>query len=162
MATTSKQHLIQILNLKSSQLTTLPDSGQYFSPRWSPDGRFVVVVDGGSWTLELYDFAQQNWEKLTGAKGGYEVWSKDGRCIYFNNTTDAKLPEYRLCLSDRKPQLVANVAEAGPITMGDFPEWTGITPDGWILAARDIQPGRDLFGRIGFAVRPGSPHTKLH
>jgi Tol biopolymer transport system component len=137
MVLTSKQHPIQILNLKSSQLTTLPDSGRYFSPRWSPDGRSILVIDGDSQILVLYNFAKQSWEKLTNVKGAYPIWSQDGRCIYFNGG-DAKLPEYRLCLSDRKPQLVANMAEAGPIVLGNFWQWTGASPDGSILAARDI------------------------
>lgn len=137
MVMTSKQHPIQILNLKSSQLTTLPNSGGYFSPRWSPDGRFIGVVDADA-ALLLYDFAKQSWEKLTSVKVAYPIWSQDGRCIYFNNLSDAKMPEYRLCLSDRKPQLIANMAEAGPIVMGNFWQWTGVSPDGSILATRDI------------------------
>jgi len=138
MATTSKQHPIQILNLRNSQLTTLPDSGQYFSPRWSPDGRSILVIEADSSTFVLYDIAKRSWEKFTNVKGAWPVWSPDGRCIYFNGAFDANFPEYRLCLSDRKPQLVAYVAEAGPIVVGNFWKWTGVTPDGSILVARDI------------------------
>jgi Tol biopolymer transport system component/DNA-binding winged helix-turn-helix (wHTH) protein len=138
MATTSKLHPLQILNLKSSQLTTLPDSGQYFSPRWSPDGRSILVIEADSGTLVLYDVAKRSWERLTNVKGGWPIWSPDGRCFYFNAAEGAKLPEYRLCLSDRKPQLIADVAEAGPIVVGNFWKWTSVTPDGSVLAARDI------------------------
>jgi eukaryotic-like serine/threonine-protein kinase len=138
LVTTSKQHPIQILNLKNSELTTLADSGRYFSPRWSPDGRTIAAIEGDSGALALYDFAKQNWEKLTSIKSAFPIWSQDGRCIYFSDLSDTKLPEYRLCLSDRKPRVVANMAEAGPIVLGNFWQWTGVSPDGSILATRDI------------------------
>jgi len=134
---TSKQHPIQILNLKTFEVTTLPDSGGYFSPRWSPDGRSMVAIDD-SGTLVLYDFAKQSWEKLTTVKGGWPVWSPDSRCVYFSDGRDGKLLEYRVCLNDRKPQLIANMAEAGPIAMGNFWQWTGVSNDGSILVTRDI------------------------
>jgi hypothetical protein len=97
----------------------------------------MVAIEGDSGALMLYDFAKQKWEKLASG-GAYPVWSQDGRCIYFSDLSDAKLPEYRLCLSDRKPQLIANMAEAGPIVMGNFWQWTGVSNDGSILAVRDI------------------------
>ena len=96
-----------------------------------------MVVDANE-TLLLYDFAKQSWEKLTDVKGGWPIWSQDSRCIYFNGADDANVPEYRLCLSDRKPQLVANMAEAGPLITGNFWQWTGVSPDGSVLATRDI------------------------
>ena len=81
---------------------------------------------------------KENWEKLTSVFGSYPVWSQDGRCIYFNDSTVAKDPEYRICLSDRKLEVVANMVDAGPFVLGNFWQWTGVSPDGPILAARDI------------------------
>ncbi len=138
-AMSSRQHPIQILNLKSHKLTALADSGGYFSPRWSPDGRWIVAVDAHSGLMELYDFTKQKWEELTKIEGGYQSWSQNSQCIYFSHgpvTNTDRVTEYRLCLSDRRPQVVADLAGLGP-TMSDFGGWSGVTPDGSILAVRD-------------------------
>ena len=139
MGFSSKQHLIQILNLKTRELTPLPDSGGYFAPRWSPDGRWMLAVDTQSGALELYDFGTRKWEELTKLQGGSPSWSKDSQCIYFNGgmTPEGKELEYRLCLRDRKAQVVADLAEVGP-TMSMLGGWSGVTPDGSILAVHDI------------------------
>ncbi|MGB6110043.1 MAG: hypothetical protein WBG35_02910, partial [Acidobacteriaceae bacterium] len=47
-------------------------------------------------------------------------------------------PLYRICLSDRKPQLLVNLAEGGQLVSATFNLWTGVTPDGSILGIRDI------------------------
>ena len=138
-ALSSRQHPIQILNLKSQKLTALGDSGGYFSPRWSPDGRWIVAVDAHSGLMELYDFTKQKWEELTKIQGGYPNWSQNSQCIYFNHgpvTNTDRATEYRICLSDRRPQVVAVLAGIGP-TMSDMGGWSGVTPDGSILAVRD-------------------------
>jgi len=138
VAASSRQHPIQILNLKTRELTPLQDSGGYFSPRWSPDGRWMLAVDGQSDALELYDFNTRKWEALTKSPGGYSSWSKDSQCIYFNGgmTSDGKELENRLCLRDRKAEVVADLAQVGP-TMSMLGGWSGVTPDGSILAVRD-------------------------
>src|SRR3984957_18561671 len=84
-AGTSKEHPIQILNLKSHKLSALPDSGGYFSPRWSPDGRWILAVDGHPpGGVELFNIGTGKWEELTKLPNGYPDWSRDSRCIYFN------------------------------------------------------------------------------
>jgi Tol biopolymer transport system component/predicted Ser/Thr protein kinase len=138
VAASSRQHPIQILNLKTRELTPLPDSGGYYSPRWSPDGRWMLAVDGQSYALELYDFNTRKWEELTKPPSGYPSWSKDSQCIYFNGgmTSDGKELENRLCLRDRKVEVVADLAQVGP-TMSMLGGWSGVTPDGSSLALRD-------------------------
>jgi hypothetical protein len=43
-----------------------------------------------------------------------------------------------MCLSDRKPQLLVDLAEGGQLVSGTFNFWTGVTPDGSILGIRNI------------------------
>jgi len=137
-ATSSKQQPIQILNLKSHELVALPGSGGYFSPRWSPDGRWIVAIDDQSGALELYDFSKEKWEELTKLGSAYPNWSQDSRCIYFSGapTSEMRSPKYRVCLADRKAEAVVDLAEVGPTT-ADFGGWSGVAPDGSILAVRD-------------------------
>jgi Tol biopolymer transport system component/DNA-binding winged helix-turn-helix (wHTH) protein len=136
-----EHHPIQIVDLKNRALTALPDSSRYFSPRWSPDGRWLVALEDETFALELYNFTTRKWEELTNLPASYPNWSSDSRCVLFNSSGDpspAKQPFYRLCLSDRRPQLLVNLAEGGQLVSGTFNFWTGVTPDGSILGIRDI------------------------
>src|SRR5262249_32585455 len=47
---------IRILDLANHQLSTLPDSQGYYSPRWSPDGRYISAFSSDSMTILLFDF----------------------------------------------------------------------------------------------------------
>jgi eukaryotic-like serine/threonine-protein kinase len=134
----AQQHPIQILNLKTREVTTLPDSKNYFSPRWSPDGRWLLALDEDTFALELYSFTAHTWEELTTLAAAYPNWTPDSQCVLFSALRDAKQPYYRVCLSDRKPQLLVNLAEGGQLVSGTFNYWTGVTPDGSILGIRDI------------------------
>ena len=136
-----EHHPIQIVNLRSRVVTALPDSSHYFSPRWSPDGHWMLALDDVTFAVELYNFSTGKWEQLTSLSAGYPNWSSDSRCVLFNSSSGpsaAKQPYYRICLSDRKPQLLVNLADGGQLVSGTFNFWTGVTPDGSILGIRDI------------------------
>jgi len=45
---------IRILDMKTHQITTLPDSQGLFSPRWSPGGRYLLAMPMDSSALELF------------------------------------------------------------------------------------------------------------
>jgi serine/threonine protein kinase/Tol biopolymer transport system component len=129
---------IRILNLKNHKINVLPDSGDYFSPRWSPDGRWIVAIDVQSNALVLFNVSTHHWEGLTKLQSGYPNWSRNGQCLFFNGapTLDMQLPEYRICLGDRKPEVVVDLAEVGT-TLSIYGGWSGLAPDDSILAVRD-------------------------
>lgn len=138
-AASTKNHPIQILNLKSRAVTTLPDSVGYYAPRWSPDGRWLLATNANPNVsgLELYDLTIHQWSRLTQMPAVYPNWTRDSQCVYFNDSFAVRMPVYRVCLKDRKPQLVVNLAKAGTLATGTFGQWTGLAPDGSILAVRD-------------------------
>lgn len=136
-AVTSGKHPIEILNVKSRMVTALPNSEQYYSPHWSPDGRWLLAVDSNAGGVVLFDFTTHQWEKLTTIPASYPNWSQDGACVDFNDSFDEMMPVYRVCLKDRKPQLIVNLVKAGTLATGTFGQWTGLAPDGSILAVRD-------------------------
>ena len=87
----------------------------------------------------LYDLKLRTWQQLTQSKinAGYPSWTPDGKCVYFNSPGEKGSPEYRICLSDRKIERVADMAQAGSLLFGDVGWWTGLAPDGSILGTRD-------------------------
>ena len=133
---------IQIVDVSSRAVTELPDSSGYFSPRWSPDGRWLLALNDDTFAIELYSFATRKWEQLTNLVAAYPNWTADSRCVLFNSLSIQSVaqeePYYRICLSDRKPQLLVNLAEGGQLVSATFNLWTGVTPDGSILGIRDI------------------------
>jgi len=135
----TKGNAIHILNLKTHQVTDVSGSAGLFSPRWSPDGRYLLTMTYDGQKLMLYDFATHQWEVLAKVGAAYPNWSKDGKCVYFNGRNSKNLPIiYRVCLAGRKLEHIMDLSQAGALAVGDAGRWTGLGPDGSILAARDI------------------------
>jgi Tol biopolymer transport system component len=132
---------IRILNLQTHQVTAVPQSEGLFSPRWSPDGRYLLAMPTNEYTrFMLYDFSLHTWEQLNQEKlqtVTYPTWSPDSKCVYFNATGTRQNPEYRICLAGRRLEHIADMGQAGDLAFGDFGWWTGVAPDGSILATRD-------------------------
>jgi DNA-binding winged helix-turn-helix (wHTH) protein/Tol biopolymer transport system component len=84
---TAKQDL-RIVDLRSKQTTILPGSEGKWSPRWSPDGRFIAAfLDGPQQpnpSLPIFDSTTRKWHavQVNGAMG-YLSFSHDSRFIYF-------------------------------------------------------------------------------
>jgi DNA-binding winged helix-turn-helix (wHTH) protein/Tol biopolymer transport system component len=76
---------LRILDLDSGQISVVPGSSNMWSPRWSPDGRYLLAMYNDSRpTLPLFDFQTQQWSKLL-VNGDVEFpsFSRDSRFIYF-------------------------------------------------------------------------------
>lgn len=135
----TKENAIFTVDLKSRKVTALPDSAGLFSPRWSPDGRFLLATTAIFDRLVLFDFSRQKWEDfLVKGQPNYPNWSKDGQYVYFTDPVDRNLPSYRVRVSNRKLEHLVNLAEYGRLAIGRFGWWTGLAPDDSILAIRDI------------------------
>jgi hypothetical protein len=121
----------------------LPDSTDLHSPRWSPDGRYLLAGTADDEQLLLHDFRQQKWQALVAQLWAYPSWTRDGKCVYLSSAVKldsvAKdLPVHRICLTDRKLRHVTDLTNAGALVSGTFGYWTGLGPDDSILALRDI------------------------
>jgi dipeptidyl aminopeptidase/acylaminoacyl peptidase len=70
---------LSILNLDTHQMTTLPGSEGLYSPRWSPNGRYVVAMPLTEEKRVLFDFATETWTDLTPGQlhMGMPRWSPD-------------------------------------------------------------------------------------
>ena len=134
----TKANALHLIDLKTRQVTDLPDSAGLFSPRWSPDGRYILAMTDDYLKIALFDVASRKWEDLIAARAGYPEWSKDGKYVYYSNPFDNQTPFYRVRVSDRKLERLANLADYGELATGRFGVWTGLGPDDSLLASRDI------------------------
>jgi Tol biopolymer transport system component len=124
---------IRVLDLNTHQVMELPGSKGIYSPRWSPDGRYVAALTCcGDWKLMLFDFKTQKWEKLSELRAGFPNWSKDSRYVFFFVGGAAF---YRVEIAGRKTEEVARFPDARMANgVPGFP-WLGMTPNGMPLIA---------------------------
>ncbi len=125
---------IRILDLKTREISTVPGSKGLFSPRWSPDGRYLAAMPFDSHGLMLFDFAAQKWEEIAKINMAYPNWSKSGDYIYFLGRPNNQAV-MRIHISDRKVERVADLKNI-PIT-GRLTGWLGMAPDDSPLVMRD-------------------------
>jgi eukaryotic-like serine/threonine-protein kinase len=79
---------IQMVDMKTRQVSAFPGSKGLFSPRWSPDGRYLAAINAeGSHKLMLYEFRTQKWSEWLAAADdvNYPYWSADSRYIVYDN-----------------------------------------------------------------------------
>jgi Tol biopolymer transport system component/DNA-binding winged helix-turn-helix (wHTH) protein len=134
---------IYMFDLRTKSVSILPNSDGLFSPRVSPDGRYVVALTSGRPNrLMLFDISTGAWAEVPGSGYGYPSWSHDGKYVYFREGGDfgpGHSPRIlRLHVSDRHIETVMDEKIIGRMTTGTITPWLGLTPDDSPLVARDI------------------------
>jgi Tol biopolymer transport system component len=85
MAEDSTPKSIQIVDLATRRVSTVTGSDGFFSPRWSPDGRYLVAMPLDQRKLMIFDMAARKWSELASGTFNNPVWSKDGKYIYYQS-----------------------------------------------------------------------------
>jgi serine/threonine protein kinase/Tol biopolymer transport system component len=133
---------IHVLDLGSRQISTLPESQRYFSPRWSPDGRYIAAMHEDQSNIVLFDLQTRTWSELTQARTGFPNWSADGKYIYFLGAWEENRAVLRVRMSDRKVELVADLRDLPMIGFWGFS--LALTPDDSPLLLRN-RGTQDIF-----------------
>jgi Tol biopolymer transport system component/predicted Ser/Thr protein kinase len=129
---------IKILDLGTRQVSTVPNSNGLFSPRWSPDGRYLVAMPHDSTKCVLFDFATQKWEDLARVSCGAQNWSKNSDYVYFLHgflQGGEQASVMRVHIADKSIERVADLSNLR-IT-GYWSVWLGLAPDDSPLLLRD-------------------------
>ncbi len=76
---------IRIMDVATKQVTTVPGSNGLFSPRWSPDSRYLAALDfqQRSKTLRIFDFQSGKWSDWVTDPIAieYPAWTSDSRYL---------------------------------------------------------------------------------
>jgi Tol biopolymer transport system component len=102
---------IQIVDLETNRVSTLPGSQGLFSPRWSPDGTHVAAMPLNQRGLMLFDFATGKWARVAPNAIHNPLWSRDGRSLYFQEREEEYRPIYRVALPGLRVEKVVSAAE---------------------------------------------------
>lgn len=134
---------IELFDLKTRQLSRLPDSQGIFGPRWSPDGRYIAALtESNNDRIMLYDFKQHQWRQLNTDVNtfGYMCWSRDSSSLYFDTTGNSASYYFRYHMKDGKLEKVADLNNLRRFTdqFGGSSSWTGLGPGETLLLPRDI------------------------
>ena len=76
---------ILILDLATKQVSVLPESTGMFSPRWSPDGRYIAAMTLDQHRLMVFDRRATKWSTVAEGLIHNPVWSHDGTNLYFQS-----------------------------------------------------------------------------
>ncbi len=131
---------IFVIDVKTRQVTTLPGSENLFSPRWSPDGRFMAAIPINDQSrLVLFDFHSQKWSEW--AKQdlgviGFISWSQDAKYMYFDTLFAGKSWFGRVRLGQSGFEPLVDLKDVHRF-IGPWGPWNGIMPDGSPILVRD-------------------------
>jgi Tol biopolymer transport system component len=131
---TESNSTIKILNLGTREVSTVPDSNGLFSPRWSPDQRYLVAMPHDSSKLVFFDFTTQKWEDLPQISCGLPNWSKNSDYVYSLHGENQP-SVMRVHIRDKKVERVADLKNLRHT--GYWGTWLGLAPDDSPLLLRD-------------------------
>ena len=125
---------LHLFDTKSLAVTEISGSDGLWTPRWSPNDRFVSALSTDNRRLKIYDFQSKRWRDLASfPKIEYTQWTADSQYIHFRALLNEPSP-----LQVNRRALYRIKVDSGNLEkitdLDDFPfgihEWFGITPDG--------------------------------
>jgi len=125
---------IHVLDVASRQVSDLPNSQGLFSPRWSPDGRYISAFSSDSMRLLLYDSQTKSWDELANGSLSWLNWSHDGQYVYVLDYR-GKDALVRIRISDHKTEQVVDLKKFA--TTGRYGGGLALAPDDSPLLLRD-------------------------
>ncbi len=120
MDSESQPKAIYLLDIASRKVSEVPGSVGLFSPRLSPDGRYIVAIRLDQRALLLFDRTTQQWTTISSHGAGDPLWSHDGRSVYFQDFLEAGKPIYRIAIPDGRSEQIATINNLRPILASDF------------------------------------------
>jgi eukaryotic-like serine/threonine-protein kinase len=131
---------IFVVDLKTRQMSTLPGSENLFSPRWSPDGRFMAAIPvNDQHKLALFNVQTQKWSDwMRQDLGivGFISWSQDTKYMYFDTLFSGKSWFGRVQVGGSQFEPLVDLKDVHRF-IGPWGPGSGIMPDGAPILVRD-------------------------
>jgi Tol biopolymer transport system component len=131
-ASTGSIHVVNVVDLRTGRVSALPGSEGMWSPRWSPNGRFIAGLSVSGWKIVLYDLQTRKQSELSSAWSGYPGWSQDGESLFYSTPGD-DASWWRVSIRDRKTGRVTRLRN-----MRVTGDWFAPAPDNSLITARSV------------------------
>jgi Tol biopolymer transport system component/DNA-binding winged helix-turn-helix (wHTH) protein len=145
--------ILRIYDIENHQVTTLPGSNGVWSPRWSPNGRFIAgLYHGPSGGMKIFDFETRQWTALRQkGENDFPVWSSNSEFLYFLRRRESP-GVFRIRVSTGAEERVIDLKDFR--FTGTFGFWMGLDPEDTPILLRDA--GTDDI----YALTLKDPQTK--
>jgi Tol biopolymer transport system component/DNA-binding winged helix-turn-helix (wHTH) protein len=137
MGQESGRRSLEVLDLATRHITDVPGSQGFFSPRWSPDGRFIAALTLDQQKVMLFDVATHVWSTLTASSAADPVWSADSKALYIHSYMAGTEPIYRVSVPDGRMEEVASLKNFPVGRTGQY-FFSGLAPDDVLLVSTII------------------------
>lgn len=130
---------IAVVDLNSHKVEVLPGSEQLFSPRWSPNGRYIAALSTDFTKVMLFDYKAEKWSMWLSEPAGavsYPAWSADSKYLYFDDLVSEEESIRRIKVGDNKAERVFKL-EGIDRYLGPFGLWSSRMADGSYMFVRD-------------------------
>jgi WD40 repeat protein len=119
---------LQIINLATGQVEGVPNSDGLFSPRWSPDGRYILALSLDQRQVRLFNVATKTWTTLPVSSGADPIWAADSRSVFLHASLDPDQPIDRISIPEGHVQQIAHLADSRENDAVDY-VFGGLTSD---------------------------------
>jgi Tol biopolymer transport system component/DNA-binding winged helix-turn-helix (wHTH) protein len=116
----SQPKAIFSVDLQDHAVEKIPGSDGLFSPRLSPDGRYIAALRSDQKTMMLFDRQTQRWTALVEDGAADPVWASNSRAIYYQNFLEPGEPVYRIDLPSGATHKIATLTDLQPAYASDY------------------------------------------
>jgi Tol biopolymer transport system component len=130
---------IKVVDLATRKSETLAGSELLFSPRWSPNGRYVAALSPDYTKVMLFDYQTGKWSVWLSEPAGavsYPVWAADSKSVYFDDLVTDEESIRRIKIGENRAERVFRL-EGIERYSGPFGLWSGRMADGSWMFVRD-------------------------
>ncbi len=103
---------LRIVDVATGALHDVPGSTGLFSPRWSPDGRYIAALSLDQRQVRLYTVATHTWTTLPISSGADPIWSLDSRSLFVHASLDPAQPIDRISIPDGHVDEIVRLADS--------------------------------------------------
>jgi Tol biopolymer transport system component/DNA-binding winged helix-turn-helix (wHTH) protein len=119
---------ILLLDLATRKVQVLTGSDGLFSPRWSPDGRWLAALTLGEQRLMLYDTQNRTWHAVGDIRASDPVWTADSSALYIHAASIQPQTIDRVAIPSGAATTIATMANLFVSDKADY-VFVGITRD---------------------------------
>jgi Tol biopolymer transport system component/DNA-binding winged helix-turn-helix (wHTH) protein len=140
MGKENAERQLNILDLKTGQTEAIPGSDGLFSPRWSPDGRYIAALTLDQRQVRLYNVLTKIWSTLDVPSGADPRWSSDSKYLFVHASLDPAQPIDRIAIPGGQVQQIVRLADSRENDAVDY-VFGGLTQDNHPLVRARVFTG---------------------